>query len=32
MVKSSQKMDPKNRKNEKVPQNSQFWARFGEFY
>ena len=30
-VKSSQKIDIKNRKNEKMPKNSQFWACFGVF-
>ena len=30
-VQSSQKIDNKNRKNEKMPQNNQFWACFGEF-
>ena len=30
-VKSSQKIDIKNRKNEKMPKNSQFWAFFGVF-
>ena len=28
-VQSSQKIDIKNRKNEKMPQNNQFWAYFG---
>ena len=30
-VQSSQKIDIKNRKNEKMPKNSQFWACFGVF-
>ena len=30
-VKSSQKIDSKNRKNEKMAKNSQFWACFGVF-
>ena len=28
-VQSSQKIDIKNRKNEKIPKNSQFWTCFG---
>ena len=28
---SSQKIDIKNRKNEKIPKNSQFWTCFGVF-
>ena len=30
-VQSSQKIDIKNRKNEKMPKNSQFWTCFGVF-